>query len=260
MTAICALPTAGVDVKWSLRIAAVGGALGLECRVIAGTPSSVHVMISPNLAIGNATSLVYVRIRAGNRHAKRETVPISLAVQTRLSWSIGLPRVLDMRGHMGMPRRSYRHGNLPNALRAATRNILDEAGPDVVGVRKTARRVGVSATTGYRHFNNKEDLLASVAAEGFRELAAAIKMGTTGSDRFGVVGLAYFDFALQKRDLFRLMFGPILVERAKYPELNEAADAVFGLLRRIAVNDNEWPREDDAAGMAAWGLVVASPP
>ena len=114
---------------------------------------------------------------SATEHAKRETVPISLAVQTRLSRSIGLPRVLDMRGHMGMPRRSYRHGNLPNALRAAARNILDEAGPDVVGVRETARRVGVSATAGYRHFNNKEDLLASVAAEGFRELAAAIKMG-----------------------------------------------------------------------------------
>jgi hypothetical protein len=60
---------------------------------------------------------------------------------------------------------------------------------------------------------------AAVAADGFRELAAAMETGATESERLGGVGLAYFDFALQKRDLFRLMFGPILVERAKYQEL-----------------------------------------
>ena len=158
-----------------------------------------------------------------------------------------------------MPSRSYRRSNLPNALSAAARVMLDEAGPDVVGLRETARRVGVSATAAYRHIANKEDLLASVAADGFKELAAAMETGATGSDPLGAVGFAYFDFALQKRDLFRLMFGPILVERAKYPKLNEAASAVFGLLQRITVRTDEWPREDDVAGMAAWGLVIASP-
>ena len=86
-----------------------------------------------------------------------------------------------------------------------------------------------------------------------------MERGAAGSDPLGRVGLAYFDFALQKRGLFRLMFGPILVERAKYPKLNEAASAVFGLLQRITVRTDEWPREDDVAGMAAWGLVIASP-
>ena len=84
-----------------------------------------------------------------------------------------------------------------------------------------------------------------------------METGTTGSDPLGGVGLAYFDFALQKPSLFRLMFGPILVQRAKYPELNGAVSEVFGLLQRVAVSDDEWPREDDAAGRAAWGLVMA---
>ncbi len=153
------------------------------------------------------------------------------------------------------PQRRYHHSNLPNALRAAARAILDEAGADAVGLRKTSRRVGVSATAAYRHFNNREDLLASVAAEGFRELAAAMETGAIDSDPLRAVGLAYVDFALQKRGLFRLMFGPILVERAKYPELNEAANAVFDLLRRVEVSADEGPFEDHAAGMAAWGLV-----
>jgi hypothetical protein len=84
-----------------------------------------------------------------------------------------------------------------------------------------------------------------------------METGATESDRLGKVSLAYFDFALQKRGLFRLMFGPILVERAKYPELNEAASAVFGLLQRVAVSTDQWPCEDDVAGMAAWGLFMA---
>ena len=160
-----------------------------------------------------------------------------------------------MKSLMETPRRPYHRSNLPNALRAAARAILDEADPDVVGLRETARRVGVSATAAYRHFTNKEDLLASVAAEGFRELAAAMEIGATESDPFHAVGLAYVEFALQKRGLFRLMFGPVLVQRAKYPELDEAARAVFGLLQRVAVSANDGPRQDNSAGMAAWGLV-----
>jgi AcrR family transcriptional regulator len=156
---------------------------------------------------------------------------------------------------MKMPRRSYRHGNLPNALRAAARAILDEAGPDGVGLRETSRRVGVSATAAYRHFNNKEDLLASVAAEGFRELAAAMEAGAIERDPLRAVGLAYVEFALQKRGLFRLMFGPVLLQRAKHPELDEAARAVFGVLQRVAVTPDDQPRGDNSEGMAAWGLV-----
>jgi AcrR family transcriptional regulator len=161
---------------------------------------------------------------------------------------------LDMKGLTDTPRRTYRRRDLPNAPRAAARAILEEAGPDVVGLQETARRVGVSARAANRHFTNKEDLLASIAAEGFRELAGAMDTGATESDPLAGVGLAYFDFALQKRGLFGLMFGPILVERAKYPELNGAASAVFGVLKRVVISADEQAREEDAAGK---GLVVA---
>jgi AcrR family transcriptional regulator len=151
--------------------------------------------------------------------------------------------------------RPYRHGNLPNALRAAARAILDESGPDAVGLRETARRVGVSATAAYRHFSSKEDLLASVAADGFRELTVALEAGVEGPDPLIGLGLAYVEFALEKRGLFRLMFGPILVERGKYPSLNEAAKAAFDCVQRIASGVEGGRQEDNAASMAAWGLV-----
>src|SRR5271166_1212426 len=153
------------------------------------------------------------------------------------------------------PPRPYRHGNLPNAMRSAARAILDEAGPDAVGLRETARRVGVSATAAYRHFSSKEDLLASVAAEGFRELVAAMESAVNGPDPLIGLGLAYVEFALQKRGLFRLMFGPILVERSKYPAVNEAAGAAFEYVQRIATSHAGRSEEENAQAMAACGLV-----
>jgi AcrR family transcriptional regulator len=151
--------------------------------------------------------------------------------------------------------RPYRHGDLPNAMRAAARAILDEAGPEAVGLRETARRVGVSATAAYRHFASKEDLLASVAAEGFQELTTDMKAAMEGPDPAVAMGLAYVEFALKKRGLFRLMFGPILVERKKYPKLDQAAAIAFDLLLSAVGGGDEKPREDSAEAIAAWGLA-----
>src|SRR5271170_3806794 len=155
--------------------------------------------------------------------------------------------------------RPYRHGNLPAALVAAARQILDESGMQAVGLRETARRVGVSATAAYRHFASKEDLLASVAAEGFRELGAAMEGAMDGATRgpnpLSRAGLAYVEFGQQNRGLFRLMFGPVLAERAKYPGLQAATDGVEALLLRGVADLDQRPLGDNLAAMAAWGLV-----
>ena len=152
-------------------------------------------------------------------------------------------------------RRSYRHGNLPAALLAAARQILDENGLQAVGLRETARRVGVSATAAYRHFTSKEDLLASVAAEGFHELAAAMQSASRGANPLSRAGLAYIEFADQNRGLFRLMFGPVLAERTKYPTLQAATAGVEALLLRGVADLDQRPLNDKLAAMAAWGLV-----
>ena len=124
-----------------------------------------------------------------------------------------------------------------------------------VGLRETARRVGVSATAAYRHFTSKEDLLASVAAEGFRELGAAMEGATRGPNPLSRAGLAYVEFAQQNRGLFRLMFGPVLSERANYPALQAATEGVEALLLRGVADLDRRPIDDNLAAMAAWGLV-----
>jgi AcrR family transcriptional regulator len=151
--------------------------------------------------------------------------------------------------------RPYRHGNLPTALVTAARQIVDENGMRAVGLRETARRVGVSATAAYRHFTSKEDLLASVAAAGFRELGAAMEGATRGSNSLTRAGLAYVEFAHENRGLFRLMFGPVLAERAKYPALQAATESVEALLLRGVADLDRRPLDNNLAAMAAWGLV-----
>lgn len=151
--------------------------------------------------------------------------------------------------------RPYRHGNLPAALVAAARQILDESDLHAVGLRETARRVGVSATAAYRHFASKEDLLASVAAEGFRELGEAMEGATRGANPLTRAGLAYIEFACRNRGLFRLMFGPILAERAKYPALQAATAGVEALLLRGVADLDQRPLDHNLAAMGAFGLV-----
>ena len=65
--------------------------------------------------------------------------------------AIWLPRGSGMKSLADTPHRDHPI-DVPDALREAARAILDEGGPDTVGLQETARRVGVSAAAAYRHF------------------------------------------------------------------------------------------------------------
>ncbi len=147
-------------------------------------------------------------------------------------------------------RTPYHHGALRPALIGAARDLLSREGPGAVSLREAARRVGVSATATYRHFEDKEHLLAAVAAEGFAEFADDLKRG--GAQAFNGMGIAYLEFALRSPGLFRLMFGPLLKAREKYAELAEASDAAFLVLmegaRSVAGADAE------TIAYAAWSF------
>ena len=149
-------------------------------------------------------------------------------------------------------KKHYRHGNLPNAMRAAEEQFSTRTEYRRLGCARP--RAGWISTAAYRHFANKEDLLASVAAEGFGELSAAMEAAMKERDPLIGLGLAYVEFALRKRGLFRLMFGPILAERARYPELNEAASTAFRYLQVTDAGEGR-PRQEEPEAMAAWGSI-----
>jgi AcrR family transcriptional regulator len=150
-------------------------------------------------------------------------------------------------------RSTYHHGALRPALIAAARDMLANDGPGAVSLREAARRVGVSATATYRHFQDKEHLLAAVAAEGFCEFAAGLE--AAGAVEFSGMGVGYLEFALAHPGLFRLMFGPLLKQRDKYPELAAAADSAFFVLldgaKRFVGSDGA---DAETAAYAAWSF------
>lgn len=151
--------------------------------------------------------------------------------------------------------RAYHHGELPAALIAAARALLAEDGTEALSLRAVARRAGVSAMAPYRHFPDKEALLAAVAAEGFRDLATVLE----AADRAGPAeqalleqGVAYIRFACTHTALFRLMFGP--PRTGPHPALKRHEGRAFTILaERVAAETPEPLRHSRT--LAAWSLV-----
>ena len=130
-------------------------------------------------------------------------------------------------------RPAYHHGDLRSALVEAGLAILAEGGdPAALTLRETARRAGVSAMAPYRHFADKEALLAAIAAVGFERLALAQRaadLAPSPSAALKAQGVAYIAFALANPALFRLMFGAALPSMG-HDGLASAAKGSFDLL------------------------------
>lgn len=105
---------------------------------------------------------------------------------------------------------TYHHGSLRDALIAAGMTALEGSSGLDLSLRELARTVGVSPTAVYRHFPNKDALLAALAREGLEMLGAAQRKGYDaaggGAAGFVETGRAYVRFALAHPALFRLVF------------------------------------------------------
>jgi AcrR family transcriptional regulator len=112
---------------------------------------------------------------------------------------------------------AYHHGNLRSALVETGLAMARASGPDGVALREVARRVGVSHNAAYRHFADREELLAEIADRGMELLTEAMEARLAsvpeGLDavaraqlRLQEVGRAYVAFALDEPGLFRTAF------------------------------------------------------
>ena len=164
------------------------------------------------------------------------------------------------------PRRPkrYHHGDLPRALLDAALRIVETQGTEALTLRAAARSAGVSQAAPYRHFTNKEAILAAVAEEGFRSLMAAIRQAAAaGEDPLGRlrgVGLGYVTFATSHSSHFRVMFGREMADRSASPSLRRLATETFKMLvdaisdcQRAGLVRAEEPAADLA--LIAWSSV-----
>jgi AcrR family transcriptional regulator len=139
--------------------------------------------------------------------------------------------------------------------------LVEEEGLEAFTLREVARRVGVSHTAPYRHFADKQVLLAAVAEKGFAELGAATRAAFEAepnvADGFLAVGQEYIGFAVTRPVLFRLMYDPSLDESR--PTLTDAKEAAFGVLLGAvaAAQQSGVLRKGDLVDVAitAWAAV-----
>jgi AcrR family transcriptional regulator len=111
---------------------------------------------------------------------------------------------------------TYHHGNLREALVEAALVAVREQGPDGLAVRDLARRVGVSHNAAYRHFADRDALVAEVAERGLAALTEAgrVRLAAVEADdpvmlarlRLYELGRSYVGFALSEPGLFRVAF------------------------------------------------------
>lgn len=113
---------------------------------------------------------------------------------------------------------AYHHGNLKPALIAAALKEIAREGPDGFSLRGVARRAGVSAPAVYRHFKDKDDLLAAVAADASQRLTAQIAEAHAHAPehplaKFRATGIAIVRFATANPEHFRVLCLPGLVKK-----------------------------------------------
>jgi AcrR family transcriptional regulator len=135
------------------------------------------------------------------------------------------------------PRESYHHGNLREAMVQAALTLIRERGPAGFSFAEVARLVGVSGAAPYRHFRDRNALIAEIAVQGFdrfaAELQAAIDRERRPVRRLENCGRAYLAFARREPAAYMAMFEPGF-PLEETPELLAASDRAFNVLRAAA--------------------------
>ena len=161
-------------------------------------------------------------------------------------------------------KRAYHHGDLKNALVVAALDLIATKGARALSLREVARATGVSHASTYRHFPNKESVLATIAEQGFRELTqrmrdAALHSPSGPLQSLHRVGLAYVAFGVAHPHHLQIMFGDLITSHAAYPSLLDASSAAFEVLASSVRAGQEAGlvrgSDERLVSLAAWSQV-----
>jgi len=159
-------------------------------------------------------------------------------------------------------RKSYHHGQLKEALIAAATQLVEEKGPDNFSLADACRLAGVSTAAPYRHFRDRNELLAEVVNQGFRGLAeanheAVARAGEGTLSGIIAMGKSYVRFAERQPGVFRMMFGQNTQVKQVEGVLETGLDCFGGLIRQVQIYCAAQGREDDAREVALrlWTFV-----
>jgi AcrR family transcriptional regulator len=131
--------------------------------------------------------------------------------------------------------------SLRTTLIDAAAALLAQSEAASLSLREVARRAGVSHNAPYRHFRDKAELLAAVAAAGYDRLRLTVERAAAGAPDAaeGLTALigAFVAFALEDRSRYALMIGKDVKnpDGSLSPELRSAADRARHVLRDLLI-------------------------
>ncbi len=134
--------------------------------------------------------------------------------------------------------RGYHHGDLREALVQAALDLIASKGPAGFTFAEAARTTGVSAAAPYRHFRDRDALMADVARRGFERFGEQLSMAWNGGTpdpitAFQSTGRAYLNFARSEPAYYAAMFEAGLPPDMD-TDLARASDDAFAVLRQAA--------------------------
>jgi AcrR family transcriptional regulator len=144
----------------------------------------------------------------------------------------------------------------------AAERLFAERGPDAVTMRQLASELGVSPMTPYRYFEDKDDILAAVRANGFTRFAVALETArdsVSGARAIGTaVGEAYVAFAIDNPHSYKLMFDFNQPHAEKYPELvaaGQRAQKTMTTYVRDAMAEGLMEGDPEQIGLMNWAAI-----
>jgi AcrR family transcriptional regulator len=162
------------------------------------------------------------------------------------------------RGGPGPARRGrYHHGDLRDALVETAIALLGERGAGAFSMAEASRRLGVAPSAPYRHFADRDALLAAVAVRAAGLLGERLGQVTASGSpeqRLAAAAEAYVRFADEERALFQALAGSGL-DKDRHPEIARAAEPVSALFLSAAA---EVAGGDQAAAARLVSAVVAT--
>ena len=128
----------------------------------------------------------------------------------------------------------YHHGDLRAALIEATRHLIEEKGIDHFSVTDACRLAGVSTAAPYKHFKNKEEMVAAATLEAIErqrnELLESLKPLEPGSiDRIVALGRNYIDSALREPAMFQHRFAQC--DTPMHPQILENGEGIYTIVK-----------------------------
>jgi AcrR family transcriptional regulator len=132
-------------------------------------------------------------------------------------------------------RSPYHHGDLKHALLEASLEILNNQGEHALSLRAAAKRAGVSPAAPYRHFTNKEALLAAIAAHGFQNIACTLqaiarRYPADFEQQLLAAAEAYIALACSQPAMVRVMFTCCQSQHAETVVAYQAAESALSTI------------------------------